>query len=307
MSLKVASNVGPSRIEIAYECFGPDDAQPVVLVMGLGTQMIGWPEGFCTELVAQGFGPIRFDNRDVGLSSHFPNAPTPDFKAALAGDMTSASYNLSDMAADTVGLLDVLGLKSAHFLGASMGGFIAQTIAIEYPDRVRSLTSMMSATGNPSVGQPTPEAMRIFALPQPRTREEVLDNAVAAFRIIGSPGFPLDEEAVRESAGLAYDRSYDPVGLTRQALAVLASGDRTQRLKSLRVPTLVIHGRNDLMCDVSGGRATAEAIAGADLVIIDGMGHNLPKPLWPRLASLIADLIQRVEATERNPSNIPSK
>lgn len=296
MSVKKALNVGPSGIEVAYECFGEADAPPVLLIMALGAQMLGWHEGFCAELVARGLQPIRFDNRDVGLSSHFPDAPAPDFNAALAGDTSSASYNLSDMAADTVGLLDALGLKSAHLVGGSMGGYIAQTVAIEYPDRVCSLTSMMSTTGNLSVGQPAPEAMRLFGAPPPSTREEVMERAVTAFRVVGSPGFALDEDEVRERAGLAYDRSYDLPGIVRQAIAVIASGDRTARLRSLKSPTLVIHGANDLMCDVSGGRATADAIPGSELVVIEGMGHNLPRALWPRLASLIANLVQRVEA-----------
>ncbi len=295
MSIKKAQNVGPSGIEIAYECFGEADAPPVLLIMGVGAQMLSWHEGFCAELVSRGLRPVRFDNRDVGLSSHFPNAPLPDFKAALAGDTSSASYNLSDMAADTVGLLDALRLKSAHLVGASMGGFIAQTVAIEYPERVRSLTSMMSTTGNPTVGQPAPETARLFGGPA-ATREEVMERAVAAVRLVGSPGFPIDEDEVRERAGLAYDRSYDPPGLVRQAIAVLASGDRTARLRSLKVPTLVIHGAADRMCDVSGGLATADAINGAELAVIDGMGHSLPRALWPRIASLIASLVQRVEA-----------
>jgi pimeloyl-ACP methyl ester carboxylesterase len=298
MGVKKAVNVGRSGIEVAYECFGEADAPPVLLIMGLGAQMLGWHEGLCAELVARGLRPIRFDNRDVGLSSHFPDAPVPDFKAALSGDTSSASYNLSDMAADTVGLLDALGLKSAHLVGASMGGFVAQTVAIEYPDRVRSLTSIMSTTGNASVGQPAPEAMRLFGGPPPSTREEVMERAVAAVRIVGSPGFPVDEDEVRERAGLAYDRSYDPPGLVRQAISVLASGDRTARLRSLKVPTLVIHGAADRMCDVSGGLATADAIRGAELVVIEGMGHNLPRALWPRIASLIADLVQRGEGGE---------
>jgi pimeloyl-ACP methyl ester carboxylesterase len=281
---------------VAYESFGEDDAPPVLLIMGLGSQLLGWHEGFCNELVSRGLRPIRFDNRDVGLSSHFPDAPVPDFNAALSGDTSSASYNLSDMAADTVGLLDALGLDSTHLVGASMGGFIAQTVAIEYPDRVRSLTSMMSTTGNSSVGQPAPEAMALFGGPSATTREEVMEQAVTAVRIIGSPSFPVDEDEVRERAGLAYDRSYDPPGLVRQAIAVLASGDRTARLRTLKVPTLVIHGAAERMIDVSGGLATADAIRGADLVVIEGMGHNLPRSLWPKITSLIADLVQRYEA-----------
>jgi pimeloyl-ACP methyl ester carboxylesterase len=296
MSLKKALNIGPSRIEIAYQCFGDETAPPVLLIMGLGGQMIGWNEGFCAELVNRRLRVIRFDNRDVGLSSHLSDAPIPDFKAALSGDTSSAAYNLSDMAADTIGLLDTLELRSAHIVGASMGGFIAQTIAIEYPERVRSLTSMMATTGDLSVGQPSPEVMRLlFSGSSPKTREEVMEKAVAASRLVGSPGFPRDEDEVRERAGLAYDRSYDQLGTMRQSIAVLASGDRTERLRSIKVPTLVIHGADDRMCDISGGRATASAIKGAELEVIEGMGHNIPRVLWPRIASLITNLVQRAE------------
>jgi pimeloyl-ACP methyl ester carboxylesterase len=295
MSAEKVLNVGPSGIEVTYERFGDVQAPPVLLIMGVGAQMLGWNEGFCDELVARGLQAIRFDNRDVGLSSHFPDAPAPDLAAALSGDTSSASYTLSDMAADTIGLLDALGLDSAHIVGASMGGMIAQTIAIEHPDRVRSLTSMMSTTGDRSVGQPKPQALGALAGPRPRSRDDVMNRAVAAFRVVGSPGFKLDEDEVRERAGRSYDRAYDPLGVARQAVAVIASGDRTARLRTVDVPTLVIHGADDLMCDVSGGRATADAIPGAELVVIDGMGHDLPRALWPQIASLIANLIQRVE------------
>jgi pimeloyl-ACP methyl ester carboxylesterase len=296
MSLKHAVKVGPSEIEIAYETFGADEAIPVLMLMGTGAQMLNWHEDFCTKLVSYGIRPIRFDNRDAGLSTHFHHAPEPDFKAAMAGDFSSVSYNLSDMAADTVGLLDFLGLKSAHFVGASMGGFISQMIAIEYPDRIRSMTCIMSTTGDPSVGYPASDTLSLLAGPPPTNREEAMEQAVKNFRVVGSPGFPLNEDEVRERAGLAYDRSYDLDGMMRQAIAVIASGDRTSRLESVKVPTLVIHGDSDKMCDVSGGRAIAKAIKGSELVIIEGMGHNLPRPLWPRLTSLIANHVLQVEA-----------
>lgn len=295
MSLQKALGVGPSGIEMAYESFGSEDAIPVLLLMGAGAQMLNWHEDFCAALASHGLRPIRFDNRDAGLSTHFHDAPEPDFKAAFSGDTSSASYNLSDMAADTVGLLDVLGLKSAHFVGASMGGFISQMVAIEYPERVRSLTCIMSTTGDMSVGQPAPDTFNLLAGPQPINREEAMEQAVRNFRVVGSPGFPLDEDEIRQRAGLAYDRSYDPKGMMRQAISVIASGDRTPRLRSIKVPTLVIHGDSDKMCDVSGGRAIAAAVKGSELVIIEGMGHNLPRPLWPRLISLIADHVQRAE------------
>jgi pimeloyl-ACP methyl ester carboxylesterase len=290
-------NVGPSGIEVAYERLGDPQAPPVLLVMGIGAQMINWPEGFCAELVAHGVQVIRFDNRDVGLSSHFPDAPPPDLPAVLAGDTSSASYTLSDMAADAVGLLDARGLDSAHIVGASMGGMIAQTIAIEQPGRVRSLTSMMSTTGDRSVGQPKPETLAaVFAGPPAQSRQDVIDQMIRAVRVVGSPDFEFDEAAVRDRAGRAYDRAHDPLGIARQAVASVASGDRTERLRSVDVPTLVIHGADDAMCDLSGGRATAAAIPGAELVIIEGMGHDLPPALWPEITSRIASLILRVEA-----------
>jgi pimeloyl-ACP methyl ester carboxylesterase len=268
---------------------------PVLLIMGLGGQMIAWHEGFCAELTERGLRVIRFDNRDVGLSTHFTAAATPDLAAGLAGDFSSATYSLSEMAGDVVGLLDALHIDSAHVVGASMGGQIAQIVATEHPTRVRSLVSIMSSTGEAAAGQMDPQVMALFALPPPTTREIAMENAVATFRVIGSPGFPLDEEEVRARAGMAFDRGYDLAGLTRQAMATVVSGDRTKRLHLLRVPTLVIHGSADRMCHVSGGCATAAAIPGAKLVVIEGMGHNLPRALWPRLATLIADHAQRAE------------
>lgn len=296
MTIERATNVGPARITIAYECLGDPQAPPVLLIMGLGVQLIGWPDGFCDELARHRMRLIRFDNRDVGESTHMAGGPMPNLVAAIAGDHSSASYTLSDMAADAVGLLDVLGLDSAHLVGASMGGFIAQTIAIEHPHRVRSLTSIMSSTGNLAVGQLHPEALALLAKPPAITRDQAVQRTLEAFRVIGSPGFAPDVEAIADRAGRAFDRAFDPLGVARQGIAVLASGDRTPRLRSLDVPTLVIHGAADKMCDVSGGRATAAAIPGAELVVVDGMGHDLPRALWPQLATKIAEVVQRGEA-----------
>jgi len=296
MTIEIASNVGPARIDIAYERLGDPHAPPVLLIMGLGAQLIAWPDGFCDELVQRGLQLIRFDNRDIGRSTHLSGAPPPNMMAALAGDRSSAAYTMSDMAADSVGLLDVLGLDSVHLVGASMGGYIAQTIALEYPRRVRSLTSMMATTGDRSVGQPHAEVMRVFAGPPATTRAEVVQRALDIARVIGSPGFPPKVEAIADRAGREFDRAFDPLGVARQAVAVVASGDRTSRLRSIDVPTLVIHGANDPVCDVSGGRATAEAIPGAELLVIDGMGHDLPRVLWPQFASKIAEVVQRGEA-----------
>jgi pimeloyl-ACP methyl ester carboxylesterase len=291
-----ASNVGPGGIDIAYQRLGNPDAPVVLLIMGLGAQLIHWPDAFCHALVNRGLQVIRFDNRDIGLSTHLTDAPPPDLPAALAGDLSSVSYTLPDMAADAVGLLDVLGFAKAHVVGASMGGFIAQTMAIEHPDRVRSLTSMMSTTGNMSVGQPSPDVLRVvFSGPPVTTRDEFIEQRLRASRAVGSPGYPADEKDVAARAGRAHDRSYDPAGVARQAIASVASGDRTERLRHLEVPTLVIHGLADRMCDVSGGRATAEAISGAELVLIEGMGHDLPPGLRSQLAERIAEFVWRAE------------
>lgn len=295
MAEETARNVGPSGIDIAYERLGGAVAPPVLLIMGAGAQMISWPDGFCTELAGRGLQVIRFDNRDAGRSSHFPDGPVPDLAAALAGDFSSASYTLADMAADTAGLLDVLGLGSAHIVGASLGGMVAQTMAIEYPARVRSLTSIMSTTGASGVGQPDLLAIARLGAP-PADRAGFMDWRVRSLGVIGSPGFEFDVAAAAELAGRAYDRDHDRLAMVRQSVAVLAAGDRTARLRTLRVPTLVLHGDSDRMVDVSGGRATAAAIAGAELVIFDGMGHSLPEPLWPKIADLIAGLVQRSEA-----------
>jgi pimeloyl-ACP methyl ester carboxylesterase len=232
------AKVGPTAIEIAYDRLGSRDAPVVLLIMGLAAQSIHWPDVFCRALVDSGLQIVRFDNRDAGLSTHMTGAPSPNLPAALAGDLSSVSYTLSDMAADAVGLLDVIGVPSAHVVGASMGGAIAQTLAIEHPGRVRSLTSMLSTTGDMSVGQPAPDVLReVFSGPPAITRDEVIQRMVRARRAVGSPAYPNDESDVAELAGRAYDRSYDPAGTARQAVATVASGDRTDRLRRLKLPT----------------------------------------------------------------------
>ena len=296
MSVEIARGVGPARVDIAYERFGPPGLPPVLLLMGLGTQMLGWPDGFCDALVARGVHVIRSDNRDIGLSSHLSDAPAPDLAAIFRGDTSSASYKLSDMAGDTIGLLDTLGLDSVHLVGASMGGMIAQTIAIEHPGRVRSLTSIMSSTGDPSVGQATPQAMAALLSPPAGTRAEAIERTLSILRVIGSPGFELDEADVRRRTGLAFDRAHDPLGVSRQFAAIAASGDRTAALRSLSVPTLVVHGADDPLVNVSGGRATARAIPGAELVVLDGMGHHLSRELWAEIARHIGAIVARAEA-----------
>ena len=295
MAVEIVSVPGAGSIKVAYERLGDPAMPPVLLVMGLGMQMLGWPDEFCAALVGRGLHVIRFDNRDVGLSTHLHGAREPDLMAAFSGDTSSASYKLSEMASDAVGLLDALELDSAHVVGASMGGMIAQTIAIEHPARVRSLTSIMSTTGDHAVGQATQRAIEAILSPPASSRQGAIDRAVSVFRAIGSPGFEFDEAGVRDRAGRSYDRANDPTGVSRQLLAILASPDRTQRLRSLRVPTLVLHGADDQLVNVSGGRATAQAIPGAELLVFEGMGHDLPHALWPQMTQRIADLVARVE------------
>jgi pimeloyl-ACP methyl ester carboxylesterase len=285
-------------IEIAYETFGSPGDTPVLLVMGLATQMIGWPDEFCRGLATHGLFVIRFDNRDIGLSTHLHDAGAPDVMAVLGGDRSSVHYGLTDLADDTVGLLDALGLDSAHLVGASMGGMIAQLVAIRHPKRVRSLTSIMSTTGDPAVGAPAEAAMALLFAPPPADREGAVQRAVDTYRVIGSPGFEFDETGLRDRAGLSFDRAHDPAGVARQLAAILTSPDRTADLAEVSVPTLVIHGEQDALVDVSGGRATAEAIPDSELLVVDGMGHDLPREMWPQITERITALIDRAERTE---------
>ena len=283
-------------IEIAYETFGERSNPPMLLVMGLGCQLVLWPEELCQMLAGRGFYVIRFDNRDIGLSSKIEGGPEPNVLAALAGDASSASYTLADMADDTVGLLEQLEIEAAHAVGVSMGGMIVQQLAIDHPERVLSLVSIMSTTGDPSVGQPDPAAMPALLSPAPDDREAYIDFEVGVFRAIGSPAYPLDEERFREIAGAAYDRSHYPDGFPRQLVGILASPDRTQALGGVRAPALVIHGESDPLITVSGGEATARAIPGAQLMKIPGMGHDLPTELWPQLVDAIVENAERAKA-----------
>lgn len=296
MTEQLASGVGPARIDIAYEVFGDPAAPPVLLMMGGGAQMIWWPEGFIDELVQRGLHVIRFDSRDIGRSAHFNDGPSPDVRAAMAGDFTTASYTLSDMAEDSVGLLDALEIPSAHVVGASLGGMVAQTMALEHPDRVRSLTSMMSSTGSSRVGQADISAFAGLGAP-PDDRQGFIDWQVRALRAVASPAFEFEEARIADVAARSWDRGHDTAGLARHAVASLASGDRTERLRALTLPTLVIHGTADVLCDVSGGHATASAIPDSELVIIEGMGHGLPRQLWPEFAERIALLARRADAS----------
>ena len=282
-------------IEIAYATAGDPSDPPLLLVMGLGFQLIHWDDEFVDALVRRGHYVIRYDNRDAGESTHLHDAPPPDLMAALAGDLSSASYSLADLADDAVGLLDALDVASAHVVGLSMGGMIVQELALRHPDRVRSLTSIMSTTGDPSVGAPSQEALAMFLRPPATDREQAAAYSLAAWQVWKSPAHPRDEQFILDRAGRAYDRGFDPVGVARQILAIHAGGDRTSRLADVRVPTLVVHGDADTLVHPSGGRATADAVPGAELVVVPGMGHDLPPGVWEQVCDAIARLTARAD------------
>jgi pimeloyl-ACP methyl ester carboxylesterase len=260
--------------------------------MGIGAQMVLWPEEFCDLLAARGFRVIRFDNRDVGRSSKLDHLGVPKLGRtmlrSLFGLPVRAPYSLEDMAHDVCGLLDELGIASAHVVGASMGGMIAQTMAIIRPDRMRSLVSIMSTTGRRGYMISEPRALRALLGAAPKTRDEAIERHLALFRVVGSTGFERDEKATAAIAALSWDRGHHPPGFMRQLAAIGATGDRTPRLRFVRMPTLVVHGSVDPLIRPLGGRMTAEAIPGARLHMIDGMGHDLPRGAWPTLVDLIA-------------------
>jgi pimeloyl-ACP methyl ester carboxylesterase len=282
-------------IEVSYETFGDPSHPTILLVMGLGAQMVAWDDGICALLVARGHHVVRFDNRDVGQSTWI-DTPGLDVGAAMLGLMTGETtevpYLLTDMAADAVGLLDHLGIERAHLVGASMGGMIAQTIAIEHPGRVRTLTSIMSTTGEANVGQPTPEMLGSLLAPRPTDREGAIQAIVDTARAMSHPDH-FDPDRTRALAELQFERGDNPVGIARQLLAIVASGSRAEDLARLDLPALVVHGRADPLIDFSGGQRTAELIAGADFLAIDDMAHDLPQAHWPRLADAIAALTNR--------------
>lgn len=279
-------------IEIEYETFGDPAGPPALLVMGLGAQMISWNDEFCELLARRGFHVVRYDNRDCGLSTWIDEAGPPDIAGALSGEAAPA-YTLDDMAADAVGLLDALGIRAAHVVGASMGGFIAQLIAINHPDRVLTLTSIMSGPAHPESASPAPEATAVLFVEPPATREGRITQEMWIRKVLMGPDDPFDEGAERARAERAIDRAYHPAGTGRQFAAVLASHPRLERLKHVRVPTLVIHGLADILIPVENGRSVASAIPASRLVEIEGMGHDLPKRVWPRLLDEIVALSER--------------
>lgn len=299
-------------VEIEYEVRG--EGTPVVLIMGIGAQLVHWPEGFLRLLNDRGYRTIRFDNRDVGLSTRFSDRRVPNVRKLIArwslGLEVPAPYTLSDMAGDVAGLLDHLELDRAHVLGVSMGGMIAQTFAIEHPDRVRTLTSVMSTTGGRLHAIPRPHALGALLQPAPRNREQAMDRAVEFFSRVGSPAFPMDEADLRDRAGRAYDRGIDPRAFLRHMAAILASGSRERALRSMRVPALVIHGTEDPLVRPAGGRATARCIPGAELRLIPGMGHDLAEGTWPLIVGAFHEHSRRRgrgSAFERGPIACPER
>ncbi len=285
MAERIASANG---VEIAYETIGDPSNPPLLLVMGLGMQLIHWDLELCEQLAERGFHVIRFDNRDAGHSTKI-DAPVPNIRRAMLGRRVDAPYLLSDMAGDAFGLLEELGIEAANVVGASMGGMIAQTMAIERPERVLSLVSIMSTTGNRRTGLPKLRVWGVLMRQAPRDRDAYIERFVRVFRTIGSPGFPLEEERIRELAAATYERGHEAAGTVRQLAAIMASGDRTPRLRELDVPTTVIHGRADPLVPFRGGRATARAIPRARLIGVDGMGHDLPHEVWPTIVQAVVE------------------
>lgn len=287
-------------IELYYEVHGPEAGEPLLLIMGLGAQMTRWPKGFIEILTGRGYRVVAYDNRDCGLSYKFDAAGPANMQAVygalMKGEKPDVPYLVGDMAADGVGLLDALGIERAHIVGASMGGMIAQMIAATYPERVLSLSSIMSTTGNPALPPAKPEAMARLSTPAPDPKadfEAFISYGVESGKIIGSPGYPQDEAEQRANLKSDYERSFYPVGTGRQMAAIVASGDRRRALAGIKAPTVVIHGADDPLVPLTGGEDTAATIPGAELHVVPGMGHNLPKELWVQ----IADLIER--ATKR--------
>jgi len=285
-------HVKANGIQIEYDTFGDSSSPALLLIAGNGVQIMFWDVEFCELLVKKGYFVIRFDNRDAGLSTKFEEAGIPDFqaaiKAAMEGKPVESAYTLDDMADDAVGLLNALGIEKAHICGASMGGMIAQVIAYRHPKHVLSLTSIMSTTGNPDLPQGKPDALAAVLAPAPEDRKAFVEHMMNVWRKIWSPGFPFDEKRARTFIEKSYDRSYYPQGAVRQNIALIANGDRRPSLSTIAVPTLVIHGADDPLISVEGGKDTARVIPGARLLIINGMGHDMPKGVWAEIVDTIS-------------------
>ncbi len=296
--------VQANGITLHYESHGPECGEPILLIMGLGAQMTRWPAEFYGRLTDQGYRVIRFDNRDVGLSEKLDAAGAPDLPAIVGalreGKAPRVAYVLDDMADDTAGLLDALGIERAHIVGASMGGMIAQLVAANHPGKTLSLTSIMSTTGNPELPRAKPEAIAVLNNRGPDPREDMegfLASAVASNKVIGSPAYPAEEAAIRERAKSDFQRSFHPVGFSRQYAAVTASPDRRPRLAKITAPTAVIHGQDDPLVPVEGGHDTAANIPGAELFVLPGMGHDLPPALHGQIVAAILRVVERAKAS----------
>jgi pimeloyl-ACP methyl ester carboxylesterase len=290
-------SVRVGELELVYETIGDAGDPPLLLVMGLGGQLIHWDLELCEQFAERGFRVIRFDNRDSGRSTKIA-APVPNLMRAFAGLRIDAPYTLDDMADDALGLLDRLGIERAHVVGASMGGMIAQTMAIRGPERLLTLASIMSTTGHRRMSRPRLRVWSVLVRRAPRDREAYAEYFVRLFRMIGSPGYPMDEQRVREVAAATWDRGVHPAGTGRQLAAIMASGDRTERLRELRVPTVVIHGTDDPLVPFRGGVATARAIPDSEFVAIPGMGHDLPRAVWPKVVDAIVMNSERAGAAQ---------
>jgi pimeloyl-ACP methyl ester carboxylesterase len=293
-------------ITLCYETFGERSDPTALLIMGLGTQMIAWHEDFCRELAERGLHVVRFDNRDIGHSTHLSGRP-PSVAQLLTRSPRAARYSLGDMADDAAGLLSELELAPAHVIGASMGGMIAQTLAARHPQSVRSLVSIMSNTGSRRSGQPALRVYSIFLRRPARGREAFIAHMERLFTVIGSPGFPRDVEDLHAVATESYERDHNPEGPGRQLAAIIAGGNRTAELARITAPTLVIHGTADPLIAPSGGRATARAIPGAELVMIEGMGHDLPRAAWPQLIDRIAAHALHADASAGENLPLPTR
>ena len=289
-----SSSVSANGLQFAVESFGSPADPTVLLVMGLGTQMIGWPDDLCRDLAGRGYRVVRFDNRDIGLSTHLDGQPAPDLVQVLLR-RRKPPYDIGDMAADTIGVIDALGSGPVHLVGASMGGFIAQTVALRQPGKLRSLTLIMTSTGSRRVGRPSAAVVRSVLRRRPvaTDRETAIATSLATFELIGSPGFPADEGYRRELASRGYDRGYDAEGSRRQLAAIGAQPDRTAALRKLQLPTLVMHGLEDPLVALNGGMALARTIPGARFIGYAGMGHDFPRPLWPTFGDDIGTHLDR--------------
>ena len=286
------AKAGANGIELCWDSFGDPQAPPLLLIMGLAAQMIAWDDEFCAQLAQRGYWVVRFDNRDIGLSTRFDAAGLPDvpaaFMAALQGRPVSAPYLLRDMADDAIGLMDALGIGTAHVVGASMGGAIGQTLAIHHPSRLRSLTSIMATTGEPGLPPPTPQATAMLLKPTPTDQAGYFESYVQTWKVLRAGSFPLDEARDLARAAQNFARGLNPAGVARQLAAILASGSRKQALAAVKVPTLVIHGDADPLVPLACGVDTAESVPGAQLKVIKGMGHALPISMWPQIIDAIA-------------------